>query len=435
VPSEIVQCLSTFMDLCYIFRRNAITATALKTAESLLDKFHDLRRVFVDAGVRSSTSLPRQHSLLHYITSIPLFGSPNGLCSSITESKHIKAVKEPWRRSSRYKALIQMLRTITRLDKIAALRRVFVQSGMLVGTTSSYITQLSSEGGSTGDSDDVSEGATEDEWEDDNEEDDQENLGRLRDAGPVAGPQALSSITLAATSGTYSVYAIMKIESHRNSERKYPRNLDSLAQYINQPEFPQAFKEFLFSHRHPTRPIPDDINNRVHYSGKIQVFHSAVTRFYAPSDLCGAGGMYRQRIRCNPSWYGHPRHDTVFVVQDKDEPGMQGMLIARLHLLFSFVDSDDGEVVPCALVSWFILAQDHCDPDTGMWVVKPEGTRALRPVQVIPLKSIARGSHLLPKYGTGPLPDSVSHINALDAFQFYFVNSYIDHHCHEFLLD
>ena len=204
------------MDLCYIFRRNAITATALKAAENLLDKFHDLRCVFVDAGVRSSMSLPRQHALLHYITSIPLFGSPNGLCSSITESKHIKAVKEPWRRSSRYKALIQMLRTITRLDKIAALRRVFVRSGMLVGTTASYIAQVLSEGNGTGDSDDVSEGTTEDEWEDDkeNSEDDHENLGRLKDAGPVAGPQALSSITLAATPGTYSMRNIMKIKSH-----------------------------------------------------------------------------------------------------------------------------------------------------------------------------------------------------------------------------
>ena len=125
----------------------------------------------------------------------------------------------------------------------------------------------------------------------------------------------------------------------------------------------------------------------------------------------------------------------VFVVQDKDEPGMRGMLIARIHLLFSFVDGDDGEIVPCALVSWFIPVQDHCDLDTGMWVVKPEGTRAVRPVQVIPLKSIARGSHLLPKYGTGPLPDSVTHINVLDAFQFYFVNPYIDHHCHELLSD
>ncbi|KAH9975649.1 hypothetical protein BJV74DRAFT_862382 [Russula compacta] len=46
------------------------------------------------------------HSLEHYRRNIQLFGAPNGLCSSITESKHIKAVKEPWRRSSHFEALV-----------------------------------------------------------------------------------------------------------------------------------------------------------------------------------------------------------------------------------------------------------------------------------------------------------------------------------------
>ena len=71
--------------------------------------------------------------------SIQLFGSPNGLCSSITESKHIKAVKEPWRQSSRYKALKQILQVLVRLDKIAALRRLFASHGMLRGTTAEYM--------------------------------------------------------------------------------------------------------------------------------------------------------------------------------------------------------------------------------------------------------------------------------------------------------
>ena len=133
---------------------------------------------------------------------------------------------------------------------------------------------------------------------------------------------------------------------------------------------------------HPTRSVPHNIKNLVHFTGKIQVFHSATTQFHAPSDLCGAGRMYRQHIRCNPSWYGHPCQDTVFVVEDEDQPGMAGMLIARLRLLFSFVDAADGEVIPCALVSWFVPAQEECDPETRMWTVEPEGTWACRPVQV-----------------------------------------------------
>src|ERR1700733_14912259 len=134
-----VQCMSTFMELCYIFRRNVITNAALKTAETLLERFHELRLVFITEGVRSSISLPRQHALPHYLSSIPLFGSPNGLCSSITESKHIKAVKEPWRRSSRYKALKQILQVLVWLDKITALRRLFTSHGMLRGTTAEYM--------------------------------------------------------------------------------------------------------------------------------------------------------------------------------------------------------------------------------------------------------------------------------------------------------
>jgi len=62
---------------------------------------------------------------------IRLFGAPNGLCSSITEVKHIKAVKEPWRRSNRHKPLEQILLTNQRLDKLVAARIDFTQHGML----------------------------------------------------------------------------------------------------------------------------------------------------------------------------------------------------------------------------------------------------------------------------------------------------------------
>jgi hypothetical protein len=63
-----------------------------------------------------------------------MFGAPNGLCSSITESKHIKAVKQPWQCSSKYNALSQMLLTNQCLDKIAAARVDFTMHGMLKGS-------------------------------------------------------------------------------------------------------------------------------------------------------------------------------------------------------------------------------------------------------------------------------------------------------------
>ncbi|KAJ7112741.1 hypothetical protein C8R43DRAFT_832359, partial [Mycena crocata] len=90
--------------------------------------------IFVESGVcPNGFCLPRQHSLTHYRYLIQEFGAPNGLCSSITESKHIKAVKEPWRRSSRYQALGQMLTINDRLDKLAAARVNFTERGILSG--------------------------------------------------------------------------------------------------------------------------------------------------------------------------------------------------------------------------------------------------------------------------------------------------------------
>ena len=79
-------------------------------------------------------SLPHQHFLLYYCRLIELFGAPNGVCTSITENKHIKAVKKPYRRSNHNKLLGQMLITNQRIDKLAAAHMDFTARGMLHGT-------------------------------------------------------------------------------------------------------------------------------------------------------------------------------------------------------------------------------------------------------------------------------------------------------------
>ncbi len=68
---------------------------------------------------------------MHYYDNIVAFGAPNGLCSLITESRHITAVKKPWRRSNRYNALSQMLLINQRLDKLQALHSDLVSWGLV----------------------------------------------------------------------------------------------------------------------------------------------------------------------------------------------------------------------------------------------------------------------------------------------------------------
>jgi hypothetical protein len=135
-----VQTMHTFLDFCYIARRDVHNTHSLAALDDALQRFHHHREIFRTSGVcLEGFNLPRQHFLVHYVKLIWAFGAPNGLCSSITESKHIKAVKEPWWRSSRFEALSQMLLTNQRLDKLSAARIDFANCGMLKGTCLSSV--------------------------------------------------------------------------------------------------------------------------------------------------------------------------------------------------------------------------------------------------------------------------------------------------------
>ncbi len=127
-----VKAIALFLEFCYLVRRHVLDDDDLEKLDDVLSRYLQEREIFRTTGVRSTGfDLPRQHALCHYRDMIMMFGAPNGLCSSITESKHIKAVRKPWRRSSRFNALSQMLLTNQRLDKLAACTVDFRKRGML----------------------------------------------------------------------------------------------------------------------------------------------------------------------------------------------------------------------------------------------------------------------------------------------------------------
>jgi len=128
-----IRTFRAFLEFCYLVRRHVITEQTLKNIKDALAHFHHYCEIFKSGEfpVVTTFSLPRQHAAKHYPELICLFGAPNGLCSSITECKHIKAVKEPYRRSNKYNAIGQMLLTNQRLDKLASCHADFTSRGML----------------------------------------------------------------------------------------------------------------------------------------------------------------------------------------------------------------------------------------------------------------------------------------------------------------
>ncbi|KAJ6632009.1 hypothetical protein B0H10DRAFT_2159558 [Mycena sp. CBHHK59/15] len=265
VPPQMLWAFSTFLDFCYLVRRNVINETTLLDIDASLARYHQERVIFTESGVcPNGFCLPRQHSLTHYHYLVQEFGAPNGLCSSITESKHIKAVKEPWRRSSRYEALIQMLTINDRLDKLAAARVDFVDRGMMAGASA--------------------------------HQDDDDNGGAIDDR------DILGEVTLAKT-----------------PVRGYPRDPITLAQCLNLPQLVPLVRQFLFAQDNPDHD-PDiyiPLDNYPDAPRSIKVFPSAVAKFFAPSDQSGIGGMLHERIRAVRSWRGGaPRYDCIFPCPD-----------------------------------------------------------------------------------------------------------------------
>ena len=143
VPRDVLRVFCAFLEFCYIAWHHVIIEDMLIQLTDALKRFHCYRTIFEDLGIQpEGFALPRQHSLIHYPALIQSFGVPNGLCSSITESKHIAAIKKPWRRSNRYEALGQMLLTNQWLDKLAASYVDFANRGMLEGTCLSDVLKL-----------------------------------------------------------------------------------------------------------------------------------------------------------------------------------------------------------------------------------------------------------------------------------------------------
>jgi hypothetical protein len=204
--------------------------------------------------------------------------------------------------------------------------------------------------------------------------------------------------------------------------RRYPRHLDQLATLVDEPDLSFLTQECVAGQFGTT------VDNVPSIDSSVSVFHSAVATFFSPGDPCGTHGMRREHIYSTPSWRGRgQRHDCGFVVDDDEIPGMRGMNIARVQLLFSF--EFDGIYFPCALVEWFDRVRH--DDATGMWIVRPALSHGMREKSVIHLDSFLRAAHLIPVFGEERVPRELDRTMSLDTFREYYVNKYIDHHAFE----
>ncbi|KAI0067055.1 hypothetical protein BV25DRAFT_1912390 [Artomyces pyxidatus] len=398
VPDEMIRCISSFLNFAYLARRPSHNTATLLAMDKALAAFHAHRKIFEDTGVRpDGFSLPRQHALVHYVRGIKMFGSPNGLCSSITESKHIPAVKRPWRRSSRNKPLPQILLTNTRLSKLAYTRTDFGKRGMLRGDVVSHAADVLPP----------------------DEVDQPEHMENVGDAQDVDGP-------------------LIDAETTVGTRAAHTRTIFELAEELQEPRLRTLIRRFLFEQTQDDDLSADDVDSSewpdVSLRQRLSIHTSASSVFYAPSECSGTGGMHREIIRSAAQWYNEfERRDTVLIQNGPEGDAMDGMLVGRVLRFLSF--TYDGISYPCALVNWFIPVGDTPDPIFGMWEVRPEkDEHGERTIGLVHLDCIIRACHLMPAFHSSRIPHSFHFSDSLTAFKAFYVNRYIDYHAHERIL-
>lgn len=201
-----------------------------------------------------------------------------------------------------------------------------------------------------------------------------------------------------------------------------------LAEQVGQPQLMTMIRKFLHIQLYPSATLQAD-TCLPHFNGKVSVFPSAKSTFYAPSDQSGISGMHSEWIRSAPAWRKQKeRRDTVLVSTNNKRNGFSGMDIARAMLLFSF--NHENVTYPCVLVQWFRRVANQPCPETGMWIVEKESG-----MDVIHLGAVIRGVHLLPVFGEDFVPHQHLPEHTLDAFDTFYVNKFADHHSHETLFE
>ena len=210
--------------------------------------------------------------------------------------------------------------------------------------------------------------------------------------------------------------------------RNHPTQVQSLAEELNTPNFPNLLRDFLSQQLNVNAGGPRPAT----FTGHLKVYHSTAATFISPSDPCSVGRACCEQIKATPSWFHGPEHyDTVFVNTDDTHEDMQAMEVAQIICFFS-LPCTNGVTYPCALIHWFDYVVDEPDELTGMWMVKPsflnDNTCYL---SIVHIDTIVRAAHLILIFGQERVPLQVNLHNSLDVYQGFYVNHFIDHHAFE----
>ena len=118
LPACVVKAVRTVLDFLYLAQFHSHTSNTLEYLDNSLARFHHNKHIFADLGVRKHFNLPKIHSLIHYRTSIALFGTADNYNTEQSERLHIDFAKDAYRATNRRDQYPQMTTWLEHREKV-----------------------------------------------------------------------------------------------------------------------------------------------------------------------------------------------------------------------------------------------------------------------------------------------------------------------------
>ena len=108
LPTRALKAAHALLDFLFLAQFQSHTSETVHRLEDSLVRFHENKAIFAELGIREHFNLPKVHSLVHYASSITLFGTTDNYNTEQTERLHIDFTKDAYRATNRKDEISQM---------------------------------------------------------------------------------------------------------------------------------------------------------------------------------------------------------------------------------------------------------------------------------------------------------------------------------------
>ena len=115
---RIIKAVRALLDFLYLAQFPSHTSETLRLLDNSLTRFHQNKSIFINLDVREHFNILKFHSLIHYHSSIALFGTTDNCNTEQMERLHIDFAKNAYRSSNHKDEYPQMTMWLERRGKI-----------------------------------------------------------------------------------------------------------------------------------------------------------------------------------------------------------------------------------------------------------------------------------------------------------------------------